>query len=190
MSPLAESIVLGPMDEARRLWAATLALEPRAGEDVVALCELLDLGLRTAEILVIQRLQPVKERFPATIGLQLEIPEPEVDAYRDAVTVPKALWFGDVVDLLSAEELECVGPRLHRGWEDRRFACRRSRRTAQDALGLALDATDQQRLLLLAAYRNRIFRFSPPVRLSPAAILDGFTALRRVVETLLAPTAD
>lgn len=185
MTSLPDSIVLGPLEEARRLWAAVPELERRASSDVVALCELLDLGLRTAEILVIQCLQGSKALFPATIALQLEMPDPEVDPYRDAVTVPKALQFGDIVDLLSAEDLECVGPRLHRGWEDRRFSCRRSRATAQQALGgFRLDAEQQRKLLLLAAFRNRIFRYSPPVRIAPPAILDAFDVLKLLNDKL------
>jgi len=140
--------------------------------------------LHAAEILVVQRLQSVKSKFPATIALQLETPDAEVDAFRDAVTVPKALQFGDIVDLLSDESLECVGPRLHRGWEDRRFSCRRSRQTAHEALGVNLADDEQQKLLLLAAYRNRIFRYSPPVRIAPAAILDAFGVLRTVMDKL------
>lgn len=185
MSALPESIVLGPEDEARRLWNAALTLESKAADDIVALCELLDLGLHAAEILAIQKLIAVKDRFPATIALQLDTPDAEVEVQRDAISLPKALQFGDMVDLLSAAELPCVGPRLHRGWEDRRFSCRRSRDTAQEAVGFSLNAVEQEKLLLLAAYRNRIFRYSPPVRIEPEPILDAFGVLRTVIDRLL-----
>ncbi|HSG82694.1 MAG TPA: hypothetical protein VLC48_10610, partial [Gemmatimonadota bacterium] len=153
--------------------------------DLVSLCESLDLGLHAAEILVIHRLQSVKDQFPATIGLQLNMPEPQVDAHRDGISVPKTLEFIDVIDLLSDEELECVSPGLHRGWEDRRFSCRRSRTAAGEAVGLTLSAADQDKLLLLAAYRNRLFRSPPPVRVVPEEIVNGFPALERLVEGLL-----
>jgi len=161
VSTLPESIDLGAEEEARRLWDGALEARGRAPGDLVALCECLDLGLRAAEILVVHRLQPVKDRFPATIGVQLELPDAEVDVYRDAVNAPKGIQFTDVIDLLSDEELECVAPRLHRGWEDRRFSCRRSRATANEVLGVSLDETSRDRMLLLAAYRNRHPSWTP-----------------------------
>lgn len=185
MSRLPEEIQLGPEEEARRLWKGAQEALGSAGESLVSLCESLDLGLRAAEILVAQRLQAVRDRFPATIAGQLELPVPEVEPYRDAVAVPKALGFTDALDLLSEEGLECVAPRLHRGWEDRRFACARSRATAQAAIPITLGAAEREKLLLLSAYRNRIFRYPPPVRLVPAEILDAFPVLSRVVERLL-----
>ena len=185
MSELAESIVLGPEEEATRLWDGAQGALERAGSDLVSLCEGLDLGIRAAEILVIQKIQPVKSDFPATIGLLLETPVPEVDPTRDAVSSLNTLQFTDIVDLLSDESLECASPGLHRGWEDRRFSCRRSRATAQAAVGIVLDESMRDQLLLLAAYRNRVFRYPPPVRIVPGDVLPAFSALRSLVERLL-----
>jgi hypothetical protein len=185
VSELPTAITLGPEEEATRLWVGALAAFGQAATALVPLYESLDLGVRAAEIAAIHRLQPVKDQFPATIALQLELPVAKVEAIRDAVTVPKALDFTEILDLLSAEDLECVGPRLHRGWEDRRFSCRRSLRTARDATGVSLDAADRDQLLLLAAYRNRLFRYPPPVRIVPAEIREAFPVLKRVVEGLL-----
>jgi hypothetical protein len=184
MTQLADSIDLGPREEAGRLWEGALAAYETASTDIVALCETLDLGLHAAEILAVQLLRPVKDDFPATIGAQLSTPVPEVDVWRDAISVPKTLQFTDIVDLLSAEDLECVSPGLHRGWEDRRFACRRSRATARGATGLSLTADEQEQLLLLSAYRNRLFRCPPPVRVVPGDVLAAFPALRRLVDGL------
>ena len=136
----------------------------------------------------LELLQPVQDQFPATLGLLLHMPTPEVDPHRDGISVPKVLQFTDVVDLLSAEELECVSPGLHRGWEDRRFSCRRSRATAQTAIGVTLQSDDQAQLLLLAAYRNRLFRCPPPVRVVPGKIIPAFDRLEWLVESLLEPT--
>lgn len=185
MTPIAESIVLGPEEEANRLWKGSLEAFAHAADDIVSLCESLNLGLRAAEILVIQRLQPVKDEFPATIGLLLESPVAEVDPDRDSVASERALQFTDVVDLLSDPSLDCASPGLHRGWEDRRFACRRSRKTAQEATGVTLSELDRDQLLLLAAYRNRIFRTPPPVRIVPGEILPAFASLERLAEQLL-----
>jgi hypothetical protein len=184
MTNLRDVVELGPEEEAQRLWAR--AMEARkTPDDIVALSEALELGVHAAEILVVYRLQPVKDEFPATIGLQLQLPVPEVDPHRDGVGVPKVLDFADAIDLLSAEELACVAPGMHRGWEDRRFSCRRSRVAAQQQVGISLSADEQQDLLLLAAYRNRLFRCPPPVRVEPGAIEAAFPTLERVVKTLL-----
>ncbi len=187
MSGLPDVIELDLQEEATRLWTGAKSAREAADEDIVALCESLDLGLHAAEIFVIRLLQPVRDRFPATIGLQLELPTAEVDPQRDGMTMPHALQFHDIVDLLSGEDLECVSPGLHRGWEDRRFSCRRSRVTAQTEIGVTLDAADQADLLVLAAYRNRLFRYPPPIRIVPAEITNAYGALVRLVEHLSSP---
>ncbi len=186
MSQHPETIDLDSAEEAARLWQGAADAFEQADSSLVSLCQSLDLGLRAAEILVVDRLQPVKEQFPATITLQLQLPNPEVEAYRDAVTVPKSLQITEILDLLSADDLECVAPRMHRGWEDRRFSCARSRKSAREAVGVTLDKQDIDRLLLLAAYRNRLFRYPPPIRIVPADILAAFPALRGLVERLMA----
>ncbi len=185
MTQLPDVITLGPEDEARRLWEGAIQAKDRAATDLVALCEAIELGLHAAEILIIQQLLPVKDQFPATIGVQLQVPVPEVDAYRDAVSVPTSLDFTEMLDLLSYENLECVGPRMHRGWEDRRFSCQRARATAQGVVGVTLTSDDRDQLLLLAAYRNRIFRYPPPLQLVPGDMLPAFAALTRLVDALL-----
>ena len=186
MSAFQDVIELGAREEAVRLWEGALAEFENADSDLVALCETLDLGLHAAEILAVQVLRPVKADFPATIGAQLETPAADVDVMRDAISVPRALEFVDIVDLLSEGSLTCVSPGMHRGWEDRRFSCRRSRDTAQAAAGVTLTDEEQHQLLLLAAYRNRLFRCPPPVRIVPGEILPAFAALRRLVDALLA----
>lgn len=185
MTELPGAIQLGLEDEARRLWNGALEAQKDAAVDLVSLVESLDLGLHAAEILVIQRLQPIKESFPATIGLLLNTPSPEVDPSQDAIHVPRVLGFIDAIDLLSAEELECVSPGMHRGWEDRRFSCRRSRTAARAALGITLTERDQKQLLVLAAYRNRLFRCPPPVRVVPGEIISAYGCLENLVNGLL-----
>ncbi|MGD8698426.1 MAG: hypothetical protein PVJ43_03995 [Gemmatimonadales bacterium] len=185
MTQLPSAIELGLEDEARRLWNGALAARKGGATDLVSLLESLDLGLHAAEILVIQLLQPIKDSFPATIGLLLNTPAPEVDLRQDAINVPKALGFTDAIDLLSADDLECVSPGMHRGWEDRRFSCRRSRTATREAVGITLTAEDQEQLLLLAAYRNRLFRCPPPVRVVPGEILNAFDRLESLINGLL-----
>jgi hypothetical protein len=185
MTDLPDTLELAPEEEARRLWQGAGEALERARADLVALCEALDLGLRAAEILVVDRLSPIKDQFPATIAIQLQRPRPEVHPVEDATTVPNSLQFTEILDLLSEEGLECVAPGLHRGWEDRRFSCQRSRVTAQRALGVSLDEDQRADLLLLSAYRNRIFRAPPPVRVVPAEIQSAFHSLDRLMRELL-----
>lgn len=185
MSDLPAVIELDSAEEAQRLWIGATDAFKSAEEDLVALFESLDLGLRAAEILVMHKLQSVKGDFPATIQLQLETPAAEVDAHRDATNIPNTLDFTAVLDLLSAEGLECVSPGMHRGWEDRAFSCKRSRQTATAALGITLDAEQREHLLVLSAYRNRIFRSPPPLKVVPAEILGAWGALKKLVEGLL-----
>ena len=185
MTRLADTIDLGPKDEALRLWGAAVEAQRGATDDLVKLFECLDLGLHAAEILAIHLLQPAKDKFPATIAVQLNTPDPEVDPHRDGIHVPKVLQFTDVIDLLSGEELECVSPGMHRGWEDRRFSCRRSRAVAQEAIGVTLSAEEQDQLLLLSAYRNRVFRCPPPVRVEPGKVQAAFKSLERLMRELV-----
>lgn len=185
MNELPETINLDSEEEAVRLWTGAKKAYRHASASLVSLCEFLDLGIRAAEILVSQQLQLAKGEFPATIAQQLETPMPEVETYRDALAVPKAIQFTEMLDLLSADALDCVGPRLHRGWEDRRFSCLRSRAIARKAVGVTLDQDTRDRLLLLAAYSNRIFRYPPPIRIVPREILESYDALKQLVESTL-----
>ena len=53
-----------------------------------------------------------------------------------------------------------------------------------EALGMTLTEEDRDHLLVLAAYRNRIFRSPPPVRVDRGEILGAFPALNRLVEAV------
>ena len=76
MSEMPNIIHLEAEEEAGRLWQGAKRAQETAGGDFIAMCEALDLGLRAAEILVTHRLQPLKDQFPATIGIQLDTPSP------------------------------------------------------------------------------------------------------------------
>ncbi len=76
MTLLPETLMLGPEEEATRLWrGATLAHES-AATSLVSLCESLNLGIRAAEILAIQQLQKIKDKLPATINRIFRLPPP------------------------------------------------------------------------------------------------------------------
>ena len=186
MSPLPESILLEPEEEAARLWEGAQAAWARAEESLADLCAAIDLGIRAVEIRAVGKLQRARENFPATIGAQLATPDPAVDPKRDATETPNVLSFVDLLDLLSDEELACVSLRLHTGWEDRRFSCRRSRAAAREQTGLALTGEEREQLLRLAAYHNRIFRLPPPVRINPAEVITAYPALIDLYDKLSA----
>jgi hypothetical protein len=171
-------------DEAARLWGLATGMLERARGDFGALLSALNLGVRAVEIAAVRKLQRVSGSFPATIQALLEAPPEGVDVARDAIAAPKSLGFVEVLDLLSDDALECVGPALHRGWEDKRPACLRSRQLAREATGARVDTESRARLLLLAAHRNRLFWLPPPVRVVVPDVIDAFPALVRLYEAI------
>ncbi len=182
-----EAVTLTPEQEAERLWQGSEQEFAAAADDLARLCAALELGVRAAEVLAVLRLRTVKKDLPATIGMLLEHPPEEVDSWRDVVQMPKSLSFAETIDMLSEEGLECVTPHLHHGWEDRRRSCGRARETARRATGVTLDTATRDRLMILAAYRNRIFSTPPPVRIVPSEIVDAFPTLRELVQQLSTP---
>jgi hypothetical protein len=176
------TVRVSPSEEAARLWEGATAMFGRARGDFGALLSALNLGVRAVEIAAIPKLQRVSGSFPATIQAELEAPPEEVDVARDALAAPKSIHFVEVLDLLSDDALDCVGPNLHRGWEDKRPACLRSRKLAREATGARVDASSRKQLLLLAAYRNRLFWLPPPVRVVVPDVISAFPALARLYE--------
>lgn len=181
-----EIIEITPREEADRLWRGARDAFGEAGEHLARMCEAIDLGIRAVEIQVFSKLQPVRKRFPGSVAMLLESPSPRVDPRADALCVPATLTFVDMIDVLSDEGLDCVSRKLHHGWEDRGRACRRARALARETLGVVLDEERRGKLLTLEAYRNRIFRTPPPVRIVPSEVLDAFTSLEWLFETLAA----
>lgn len=183
MSNLPSVIELGAVEEAERLWLGSLEAREAADDDFPALCEALELGLRAVEILATFRLRRVREDFPPSVRGRLEAPHPEVNPLRDATAPQEGLDFVVVLDLLSAGDLACVAPGMHKGWA-RRSACLRSRQAAQGALSLILGEEERAPLLVLAAYRNRVFRSPPPLRVVPMQILNALGSLDRLKDAL------
>ena len=184
MNTLPATITLTPTDEATRLWIDAGNAFETGGKSFGALSEALEFGIRAVHILAVNKLQPIADRFPATIEAQLEAPDPEVVPYRDALKELHALQFIEVLDLLSEDDAECISPHLHRGWEDRRASCHRSRQLGREACGAVLTPEARDKLVLLEAYRNRIFRVPPPVRIKTTEIRDAFPELEKLYEDL------
>ncbi|MHC4408460.1 MAG: hypothetical protein ACYS0E_06795 [Planctomycetota bacterium] len=184
MHTLPDTITLAPTEEAKHLWLNAVNAFERGGEGVGPLTEALEFGIRAVHILAVEKLQPIADRFPATIETQLERPDPEVVPYRDAAKEMHALQFIEVIDLLSEDGAECVSPHMHRGWEDRRASCHRSRQLGREACGVVLTPESRDKLVLLEAYRNRIFRVPPPVKIVPNEIRTAFPELETLYEKL------
>jgi len=186
MSTVQEGVWLSPENEAERFWQEAQEALFKAGESVACLSEAVDLGVRVVDILTVRCLEPMRDEFPATIARLLEPLPPAVDPYRDFLHPPKALQFIDVLDMLSAEDLTCISPHLHHGWEDREASCHRSRARTRKATGFSVDAQQRDALMLIGAYQNRIFTLPPPVQVVPEDVLEAYAALVELVERLFA----
>jgi len=186
MNEQIDGVVLTPESEAERLWRRAEEAFIQAPGSIAQLCEAIDLGVRVVEIGVVSRLQPIRNQFPATIASLLESPPAEIDTMRDFVHPPKSLSYLDLIDMLSEEKLPCISPQLHRGWEDRIESCRRSRETTLSVIEFSLDEAERAPLMLLGAYRNRLFELPPPVKIIPSDVLGAYPSLATMAERLLA----
>lgn len=143
------------------------------------------LAIRTAHVLALERLAGVAAEFPATIQALLTAPDPVVDTARDALEDTQGvLDFRDLIDLLSVTGLECVAPRLHRGWQDKVQSCQTARRAAQGAVGFGIDGERRRSLLAGLAIYHRLFVFPPPVRPDVEDARAALAGLLRLVEQL------
>ncbi len=186
MSAQNQEFLLSPHAEAERLWSGAQEAFPQARDGIAQLCETIDLGMRVVEILTIECLRKVRQEFPTSVSILLDPPPPNVDPTRDFMHAPKTLSLLDALDMLSDPGLPCISPALHRGWVDRVQVCRELRTNTKRATNLALDATQRDALMLIGAYRNRIFLLPPPVRIVPSEVLDAFPVLSELVEQLFA----
>ncbi len=179
-----ERVLLSPATEAERLWQGAQEAFGKAGDGIAYLSEAVDLGVRVVEIMVAWRLEPVREEFPTTIASLLEPSPPEVVPSRDFLNAPKSLRFIDVLDLLSNVNLSCISPKLHHGWEDRFASCRRSRVRTEKVTSFSLSEDERDALMLIGAYRNRIFLLPPPVEIITKDVLDAYPTLLALGERL------
>lgn len=145
----------------------------------------LALALRALQLLCLLRLQPEREKFPATNRALMSVPEPEIEPERDALALP-ADFLGaiDIIDLLSEQDLDCVAPHLHRGWQDRRRSCAQARDLCADAFGFSITGEERQTLLAALAICNRVFCIPPPVTLEPAAVSAAFAPVLMLIEKI------
>ncbi len=132
-------------------------------EDPLAQTTALEFCFRAAFLLAFERLRAVREEYPATQQTLMADPDPAIVGVRDALTDVSDFISGrDLIDLLSATELPCIAPRLHRGWQDRTRSCQEARRVSLGAIGFALDAEERERLLDGLGICQRVLRVPPP----------------------------
>jgi len=145
----------------------------------------LALAMRALQLLCLHRLQPVRENFPATNRALMSVPEPLIEPVRDALALP-ADFLGaiEIIDLLSEQDLDCVAPQLHRGWQDRRRSCAQARELAAGAFGFSITGEERQKLLAALAICNRVFCIPPPVTLDPDAVSAAFAPVLMLIEKI------
>jgi hypothetical protein len=161
--------------------AELLAVTPDAVSRSAGLC----LAVRAAELKIVRALQPVVQRYPATIQGHLAGPQSAVVGVPDAFVDPGAvIHLGDLLEMLSDPDLSCVAPRLYRGWQDRNEARRDARGITAGAVGFALGAVERDALLAALAVRNRVMLLPPPVELDVGQIDDALTAVTGLLERL------
>ena len=186
MSTQSEGVVLSPHAEAERLWSGAQEAFQQARDGIAPLSETIDLGMRVVEILTIECLRKVRLEFPTSVATLLDPPPLEINLTRDFLNAPKTLRLIDALDMLSDPELTCISPGLHKGWVDHVQVCRELRTNTKRATGLSLDANQRGALMLIGAYRNRIFLLPPPVRIVPDEVLGAFPVLSELVGQLFA----
>lgn len=184
MKTLPEILTLDAHQEATRLWRGALDAFQDAPDSLVSLCESLDLGVRAAELYAVLGLEAMQQGFPEALRMHLQSQDPEIHWYRDAMDGVPCVQFRVLLDLMSDADLDCIAVELHGAARPSAFPCERARASAYTALGFSLSGEDRDLLLLLLAYRNRIFRCVPPVEIRKEEVLVAFPALVQLVGKL------
>lgn len=184
MKTLPEVLTLDAQEEASRLWQGAQDAFLLADQSLVSLCECVDLGMRAAELFAVARLQVMKQGFPEALRTHLQSQRPRIHWYRDALDGVPCVQFRVMLDLMSHPELECIAVDLHEKGSGSVFPCERARASAHSVIGFCLTGEDRDLLLLLLAYRNRIFRCVPPVEIHKEEVLVAFPVLVQLVAKL------
>jgi hypothetical protein len=162
-----------------------------ASSEPLEVAQALAMAIRAAQLHCLGRLARVVSGFPATIQALMTLPEPGIDTDRDALAESQDfLGFLDMLDLLSGELLECLAPRLHRGWQDKVQSCRAARLLTLEAVGFELDEEQRASLLSALACVNRVFVVPPPVRLSPDEVREALEAVLGLIARLASDDAE
>ncbi len=161
----------------------------QTGGNPLALAQAIDAGVRTIGLLAYEKLVIFKEEFPDNIQVLMALPDREIELARDAfISADDFISYIDLLDLISVEELPCIAPHLHRGWQDKTQSCREVRCIAVRAIGHTLDQSRRDRLLRAAAIQQRVFAVPAPVLLSTTETQQTLAALFDLLKRLIPPT--
>lgn len=162
------------MLDAKSLPRALLEVAARvdAGEQAIDVAIATELCFRVMTILAQSALEDAREDYTVALQAMMHTPNAAIDEERDAL-VDERDFLGclDVVDMLSAEGLDCVAPRLHRGWQDRHQSCRQARQVSTDRLGFSLAASERAAIVAAWGVCHRVMRVPPPVSFTARDLL-------------------
>ena len=115
------STVDSALDSIRRM-AAEL---PCAGVDALAVKGALWWGWHAVLLLAHHRLRPARDSFDHWFWDYLATGRPDLDVHRDSRWEERQrLSLLELLDILSAEELDILKPEFYQGWQDRTTRCR------------------------------------------------------------------
>jgi hypothetical protein len=157
-----------------------------AADDPFELAEALGMAVRAAHVLGQAHLLKIEQELPAGVQSMMELPETSLDAGRDAFVEPlDYLSFVDILDAISDDNLECVAPHLHRGWQDKKESCRNARRATKSSVGFSIGFSFRESLLQAAAIYNRVFLVPAPVELEINAVKTAVSSVLQLIENLV-----
>jgi hypothetical protein len=162
--PDENSITLDGMDLAEQLLGFVFDCQARHNNRSDCLIMGMGLGLRAAELMATELINQAEIDYPSTIQSLRITPPAAIDYDQDAFSdAAYKLTFMDLMDLFSPENLVCIAPHLHRGWQDKKQSCRQVRSITQDRTGFGIDENLRDKLLKAQAIHNRLFFFPPPL---------------------------
>ncbi len=155
-------------------------------DDIFEASEALGLVVRAAHLLGHQHLKKIEQELPSSMQTMMELPDLKLDAGRDAFVEPlDYLSFVDILDAISDENLECVAPHLHRGWQDKKQSCRNARRATKQCVGFSIEYRFRERLLQAGAIYNRVLLVPAPVELNLSEVKTAFSSVLILIENLI-----
>lgn len=177
--------MLTPSSAAKELLSVVAGLNALDRQSLLAKATAVELLLRTAQILAVDKLTAARDRYPVTQQALMGEPDASFAPERDAlIEEADFLAYRDLLDLLSDVESPCIAPRLHRGWQDRVQSCREARRISHEVVGFSLSAEEREPLLVALGVCNRVFRAPPALDLDDIDLEATCAPVLRLIERL------
>ena len=155
-----------------------------AGQDCVEIACALGFVMRSVHLLAVSRLTQIATEFPAYVQSLLTAQAPDERLARATFETQDCLSFLELIDMLSVSELDCIAPRLHRGWQDKTQSCRRARQVATNEFGFRLDAEQRRTAIAAQSIYNGIFVMPPPADPDTTHFANIFALLLELIEGL------